>query len=109
MLVNRFGDPWSTWRWIGSTPDRQLKPGAYFDLQEPWRQTSIGWDTIDLTLDVLVDADGNVSVKDVDELAWSQQVGVYPDPTAARIREIGRQAFDHAASADWPLRPPLLS
>ena len=41
-------------------------------MQEPWAATSIGWDTTDLTLDVVVDGDGAITFKDEDELEWAQ-------------------------------------
>ena len=88
LFVHRFGDPWSTWRWVEA--NRRLRPGAYLNLQEPWRRTWIGWDTADLTLDVVVHSNGVVSYKDEDELEWAQQQGVYRADEAARIRQVGR-------------------
>jgi hypothetical protein len=68
-----------------------------------WRQTRIGWDTADLTLDVVVHANGAVSYKDEDELDWAQQQGVYRADEAARIRQVGEIARDHAKARRWPL------
>lgn len=100
LFVHRFGDPWSTWRWV---QDSDLRRGAYINLQEPWSATSIGWDTTDLTLDVVVDGDGVVTLKDEDELEWARQQGVYNAEEASRIREIGQRAYDHAQARGWPL------
>lgn len=100
LFVHRFGDPWSTWRWL---EDGDLRPGAYINLQEPWVPTSIGWDTTDLTLDVVVDGAGVITFKDEDELDWAQRQGVYSAGEAARIREIGQRAHDHAELRGWPL------
>ncbi|HEY5787322.1 MAG TPA: DUF402 domain-containing protein [Microlunatus sp.] len=100
LFVHHFGEPWSTWRWI---EDGELRPGAYINLQEPWAATSIGWDTTDLTLDVVVDGDGAITFKDEDELDWAQHQGVYTAGDAARIREIGRRAREHVEERAWPL------
>ncbi len=101
LFVHRFGDPWSTWRWVGD--ERSVRPGAYVNLQEPWTATPIGWDTTDLTLDVVVDGDGAVTFKDEDELDWARPQGVYSSVEVARIREIGRRACEHAEARGWPL------
>jgi Protein of unknown function (DUF402) len=101
LFVHRFGDPWSTWRWVEA--NRRLRPGAYLNLQEPWRKTRIGWDTADLTLDVVVHPDGVVSYKDEDELKWAEQQGVYRADEAARIRQAGEIARGHATNRNWPL------
>ena len=69
-------------------------------MQEPWSATSIGWDTTDLTLDVVVDGD---TFKDEDELDWAQLEGVFTAGEAARIREIGRRAHEHVEERAWPL------
>lgn len=93
-------DPWSTWRWV---EESNLRPGDYINLQEPWTSTSIGWDTTDLTLDLVVDSDGAVAFKDEDELHWAQQQGVYSAAEEDRIREVGRRAQEHAGARGWPL------
>ena len=72
-------------------------------MQEPWAATSIGWDTTDLTLDVVVDGDGAITFKDEDELEWAQLQGVYTAGEAARIWEIGRRAHEHVEERGWPL------
>ena len=101
VFIHRFGDNWSTWRWIDVVG--QWRPGAYLNLEESWRTSPIGWDTVDLTLDVIVTADSTVVYKDEDELAWAEEQQVYDHDEAERIRRIGREAHAHASAGGWPL------
>lgn len=100
VIVYRHGDGWSTWRWRDGG---RWTDGAYLNIERPWTQTAIGWDTEDLTLDVVVEPDGSVIYKDEDELAWASQMGVYSVKEAEAIRETGRQVFAHASGRAWPL------
>ena len=101
VFVHRYGDNWSTWRWIDVYG--RWRPGAYLNLEQNWRRTPIGWDTTDLTLDVVLSADGTVSYKDEEELAWAEEQEVYDHDEVERIRRIGREAHAHATAGGWPL------
>ena len=101
VFVHRYGDNWSTWRWIDV--HGQWRPGAYLNLEQNWRRTPIGWDTTDLTLDVVVTPDGAIVYKDEDELAWAEEQDVYEHDETERIRRIGQEAHAHASSGGWPL------
>jgi hypothetical protein len=102
VMVHRFGDEWSTWRWL--TEDRSWQPGAYVNLERAWRIGDDHYDTDDLTLDVVISEAGEVSLKDEDELAWAEREGIYSTESAARIRRIGDDASAHFAAGGWPLR-----
>lgn len=100
VIVYRFGDGWSTWRW---RDEGRWTDGAYVNLEWPWTASPAGWDTDDLTLDVVVHADGSVSFKDEDELAWAVGALYYTAAEAESITTVGRQAYAHAESRGWPL------
>lgn len=111
VMVHRFGDEWSTWRWL--TKDRSWQPGAYVNLERDWRVGDDHYDTDDLTLDVVVSGDGTVSLKDEEELDWAERDGIYTGESATKIRTIGAAAASHFAAGGWPLeanwdawRPP---
>ena len=101
VIVYRLGDGWSTWRWRDG---ERWTDGAYLNIERPWARTQIGWDTEDLTLDVVVEPDGSVVYKDEDELAWATEMGVYSAEEAAAITETGRHVFAHASARGWPLQ-----
>lgn len=101
VMVHRFADSWSTWRWLDA--ERHWTPGSYVNLERKWVIGDSTYDTYDLTLDVVVDGDGCVSMKDEDELEWAEGEGVYRLDEAADIRAIGDLAADHCRSGGWPL------
>jgi hypothetical protein len=101
VMVHRFADPWSTWRWLDAA--RQWTPGYYVNLERTWAVGESTYDSDDLTLDVVIDGDGRVSMKDTHELAWAEESGIYSADEAADIRAIGDRAADHFRSAGWPL------
>lgn len=71
VMVHRFVDSWSTWRWLDA--DRHWTPGYYINLECSWVVGESTYDTYDLTLDVVVDEDGYVSMKDEHELDWAER------------------------------------
>lgn len=101
VMVHRFADEWSTWRWL--TEDRSWQPGAYINLERAWKVGEDHYDTDDLTLDVVISGDGEVSMKDEEELVWAEEEGIYSAEAADRIRQIGEAAAGHFARGGWPL------
>lgn len=102
LMVHRFGQGWSTWRWLDD--NREWTAGSYINLERDWVCAGDDlYDTEDLTLDLVVDAAGAITFKDEHELAWAEQQGYYPPEDAARIREIGQAAHVHFSSGGWPL------
>jgi hypothetical protein len=66
----------------------------YINLQEPVQRTSIGFDTMDHTLDVVVSPDmSEWKWKDEDEFSEAEEVGVYSYAKAREIRSEGEKAL----------------
>ena len=82
--------------------------GWYINLQEPFRRTELGYETMDLALDVVVDLDGTWRWKDEDELETFVQRGVFDAELAARLREEGlcvarrAERGEGAFAEPWP-------
>jgi len=74
VMVHRFVDEWSTWRWLDER--KSWTAGAYVNIERLWAVVPAGYDTEDLTLDVVVGDDGAVRLKDEDELAWVEEVRI---------------------------------
>jgi hypothetical protein len=63
----------------------------YLNLQEPMRPTSIGFDSQDLELDIVVSPDGRWTVKDDDLLDQRVEEGRWTSDEVAVIRAIGQR------------------
>jgi hypothetical protein len=72
--------------WAG--PERTFL-GWYVNIQMPYRRTSIGIDSLDLELDLLVSPTYEVSVKDEAHVERSAALGRFSMEAAARIHEVG--------------------
>jgi hypothetical protein len=74
LQLQRPGEMHAVWVFWEST-DRRL--GAwYVNLQEPFRRTSLGFDTQDLELDIVVSPDGDWRLKDDEKLeGWIERGG----------------------------------
>ncbi len=69
--------------------------GWYVNLESDWTRTPIGFDSLDLVLDVVADEGLNdVRLKDEDELAWSEQSGTVTKQEAARARAEAAQVLE---------------
>ncbi len=67
----------------------------YIQLQEPFRRTYIGFDTMDQILDIIIEPDrGSYQWKDEDEFAEAQAIGVYTADQAQAIRQEGQQVIE---------------
>ncbi len=67
----------------------------YIQLQEPFRRTSIGFDTMDQILDVVIEPDrSSYQWKDEDEFAEAQAIGVYTTEQAQAIRLEGQHVIE---------------
>lgn len=101
VMVHRFDQMWSTWRWLTSAGE--WVPGSYINLERTWLLGEGVYETEDLTLDVVISADGSLSFKDEDELDWLETVGLCTGSDADAIRAIGQRAHEHFSSHGWPL------
>ncbi len=104
LRVHVPGQRWSTWRWMTS---RGWSPSWYVNLERPWRRTPLGFESTDWILDLLIDADGAVQVKDADEFEWAREVGRLTEQQltdAAQAADEARAAIEARAfpfGADW--------
>jgi uncharacterized protein len=85
-----FGDGWRLREW-------------YVNLQEPLRRTSIGFDSADNVLDVVVEPDLSAwRWKDEHELEEAVRVGRFTRAEAEAVREDGHRAVRTLEARDWP-------
>jgi hypothetical protein len=91
--------PYSVLLWTVED-DRQV---WYVNLQDPLARTSIGFDTVDHALDVLVELDrSSWRWKDEDELAEAVNDGLFTPAEAANFRAWGERAVDRILSSEPP-------
>ena len=74
----------------------------YVNLQEPLRQTHLGFDYMDKDLDVLVELDGTWRWKDEDELAEAIAGGLIPAEDEPRLRAEGERAVRRILGREPP-------
>lgn len=85
--------------------DRAWSPTIwYVNVQEPLRRSSVGFDTMDHDLDVLVALDGtSVRWKDEDELLEDVRLGNYTQDEAATFRAEGERGVRRILDREPPL------
>lgn len=71
--------------------------GWYVNLEEPWRRTSVGFDTRDHILDLAIEPSGRWRWMDENELEEATQLGFFSQDDANEIRSEGERVL-----ADWP-------
>lgn len=101
LVLVRPGDwhaVWCSWR------DGEHLP--WYVNQEPIRRTSIGFDTMDLALDVVIFADGTWRWKDEDELDTFVDRGVLDDALATSLRLEGPDVVLRARRNEPPFKEP---
>jgi hypothetical protein len=103
LVLMREGD----WHavWVSWLPDGRHW-GWYVNLQKPYRRTTLGFETMDLMLDVIVDPDRTWRWKDEDELAVFVERGVFEPAIADRIREEGLSVAGRAERNEPPFDEP---
>jgi hypothetical protein len=72
----------------------------YVDVLEPLRRTPLGFDTRDLTLDVVIAPDRTWRLKDEDELAWSVEQEQFTEAQAAAIHAEAEHAIELFQAGD---------
>jgi Protein of unknown function (DUF402) len=97
MRENDWHALWVSWR-NGGEP-----LGWYVNLQEPFRRSRRGFETMDLALDLVIDLDRTWRWKDEDELERFVTRGLFSEDVAGRIR---REAVEVARRAEAN-RPPF--
>jgi hypothetical protein len=100
LQLQRPGEMHAVWVfWEG--PRRELA-GWYVNIQEPFRRTSIGFDTQDLELDIVVEPDGAWSWKDDEQMeSWVERGRWTPEEVAAIRAEGTRVTADLEAGRRW--------
>jgi len=88
--------------------DKQLR-FWYLNIETPLRRSPLGFDYMDQTLDIIINADlRQWRWKDEDELAEAIALGVYTQEQANEIRRAGEAALERFLSGkppldrDWP-------
>jgi hypothetical protein len=101
VMFHRFGDAHSMWLARDDTTRRLA--WWYVNLEEPWRETAIGFDSRDNILDRYAGPDGEWHWKDEDELAWELEQGLVPPEREAELRAEGERALERFRRRDPPL------
>ena len=98
--LHRPGDAYAVWHsW--SRPHRSFV-GWYVNIQVPLRRTSIGIDSMDLELDLIVFPDDTVVVKDEEHVGHSADLGRYSADDALAIHALGtRLSADFGRGERW--------
>jgi hypothetical protein len=78
--------------WLFWRSDGRFR-GWYANLELPWRETELGWDTRDHILDVWAEPDGKWRWKDEDEFADAQAHGLLGADEAAAVRAEGERVM----------------
>jgi len=74
----------------------------YVNLQEPLRRSEVGFDYLDLKLDVIVELDGSWRWKDEDELAEAIARGLIAAEDEAHLRAAGERAVRQIVEQEPP-------
>jgi hypothetical protein len=83
------GVPWQPWGW-------------YVNLQEPFRRSARGFQTMDLMLDLLIGEDRQWRWKDEDELEILVAHGLIEGALAQQLRDEGQRVANRAARNESP-------
>jgi hypothetical protein len=103
LWILRPGDWHAVWiSW--SEPGVQL--GWYVNLQFPWRRTSIGIETMDLMLDIVVDPDLSWRLKDEEEFEEVVRRGIFDEQLAQRVRDEVEDVIRSIESEQGPFGEP---
>jgi Protein of unknown function (DUF402) len=103
LVLMRAGD-WHA-LWVSWLPGGEHW-GWYVNLQEPFRRTALGFETMDLMLDVVVEPDRRWRWKDEDELDTFVSWGVFEPALAEHIREEGARVARRAERNEPPFCEP---
>jgi Protein of unknown function (DUF402) len=87
--------------WISWLDDGE-QWGWYVNLQRPFRRTPLGFETMDLMLDVTIELDRSWRWKDEDELEVFVERGVFDEALAGRLREEGLEVARRAERNEGP-------
>ena len=106
LMLHRFGDAHSFW--LARDEATSSLAWWYVNLEEPWRETAIGFDSRDHLLDLWSGPDGEWHWKDEDELAWAIAQGWVAPGRDAELHAEGERALERFKRGDPPLDEPWL-
>lgn len=101
LMFHRFGDAHSFW--LARDDETSRLAWWYINLEEPWHETAIGFDSRDNILDLWSGPDGAWHWKDEDELAWAIAEGWVAPEREAQLRAEGERALERFTRRDPPL------
>jgi hypothetical protein len=96
LALHRPGEPYAVWV-FWERPERKLACW-YVNLQAPFRRTPGGFDTLDHDLDVVVEPDGRIWLKDSEALDAHAAEGRWTQAEVAAIRTEGERLVGELAS-----------
>ena len=102
LMIQRPEDEYAIWHfWLGSKREFLC---WYINLQEPFRRTSIGYDTQDLELDFIVYPDGRWEIKDDELMDQRIREGRWSEERVAEIRAEGATIAARLEAGErwWP-------
>jgi hypothetical protein len=102
LMIQRPEDAYAIWHfWRGPNRDFEC---WYINLQEPFRRTSIGYDTQDLELDLVVYPDGDWELKDDELMDQRVAEGRWSAERVSEIRNEGKRIADRLRTGErwWP-------
>ena len=91
--------------WVSWLPNGEHW-GWYVNLQRPFRRSRLGFETMDLALDLIIDADGSWRWKDEDELETFVERGVFEPDLPARLRAEALGVVELAEHRGGPFGEP---
>jgi uncharacterized protein len=101
LQLQRAGAPYAFWAFFA--PETWALEGWYVNLQQPLQRTSIGFDTVDHVLDVVIAPDlSSWEWKDAHELDDAVRVGRFSPEEAVAVRSHGEQAVAALEARAWP-------
>lgn len=101
LVLYRPGDPFSLWA-FWRCADREFL-GWYVNLEQPWRRTSIGFDSRDRILDLAISPDRSEwQWKDEEEFAWAVERGVFSPSDVQAFHADGERAVRAVIAREQP-------
>lgn len=101
LMLTKPGEAHAFWAFWRDSDWKFL--GWYVNLQAPFARTTLGFDTADHVLDIVVEPDGNWEWKDLDEFEEARCVGRFTLEEAEGILAEAERAVSKIKSRAWPL------
>jgi uncharacterized protein len=99
LLIAERGTPYSIYVMWDEVGELQA---WYVNLEDPWRETRLGFDTTDHLLDVWIDPDRSWRWKDEDHLEEAVEIGLFSAEQASRFRAAGEHALERVEAWSAP-------